>query len=122
MVNNLCYEEYISLYNTDKKELIGVFTSYRGLAKYLFDHEYCTKENALRLSLTRKAKVFCDKLKCMVTFRYATCSQRCLLEDKLYFISSEYPKPLIESTITQEFSSSRLVMATDMIIKNKKLC
>jgi len=122
MENNLYSEEPISLYNTDKKELIGIFTSFRSVAKYMFDHGYCHKEGALRLSLNRKAKILCDKLKCTITLRYANATQKEQLEGKLYYIADDYPKPIISGTITQEFSSSRLVMATKLKNKRVKTC
>lgn len=119
MVPDLYIENPLAVYDTEKKQLIGIFSSLRNTAKYLHGHNYALKENIMRSALRRKSKFKVSTVSCMVTLRIANKIQLEKLQDNHYVLNDGYPR-IPEGISFKEFDSGRLKMKEEMIDNNNK--
>ena len=85
----------ISLYNADKKELIGIFNSPKNAGKYLFGKQSDATINSSRIRTTIKRKGCITKniLGCRVAVRNSNEEHKKLLGDNIYWLNDGYYKP-----------------------------
>ena len=87
----------VSLYDTEKKQLIGVFKSIEISAKYLFTTYNDKKSARLSHSLSRKHKLLEGTIfDFPVAIRVANQTQIELLSNKGCYIVEEYPQRMNE--------------------------
>lgn len=95
----------IALYNTEKKELIGVFKEFTVLAKYLFPHykDYDSIRRKIANSLTNQKRFKCSIFEFEVTCRYAKKQYTDELGEHDFFVIEGYPTPNIKGMSNKYF-------------------
>jgi hypothetical protein len=85
----------IVIYNTEKKEVIGVFSIPIKAIKYLFEDAVITEKNKsiFNYALKSKIKINETRFSFPVAARYANSVQAEMLGDKDFFILDGYPSP-----------------------------
>jgi hypothetical protein len=81
----------ISLYNTEKQELIGVFSSISLVERYIYD-QYSSVKNNVYTALMKKTRIRTNKLGIVLCVRVATERQVELLEGEDYYVFPQYPQ------------------------------
>lgn len=86
-------ERPVVLYNCEKKEPMGIFTSHKVLSRYLFgkDTNYYSQKNILR-TIHNKRKIKSSKrFPFHMTLRFATEKYIEILGDNPYYTFKDYP-------------------------------
>ena len=90
MLNN---EKAVSIYDTEKKHLIGSFKSIELCAKYLFKNYHDKHATRLSHSLSKKHKILQDTIfDFPIAIRMINDAQRILLGNNACYIIQGYPE------------------------------
>ncbi len=83
----------IALYNTEKQELMGIFSRISYAVKYLFKASSDTDQRRVYRALLSKAKIEGTEFEFPVAVRYASKIHIELLDGKEFKIMGNYPIP-----------------------------
>lgn len=83
----------LSVYNSEKKELIGIFASMILVRKYFYPLGQRKESSKIRQSLMSRSRVYCEFLNISIAVRHANDNQKKVLGDKPYIIMDGYPPP-----------------------------
>jgi len=95
----------IAIYNSDKKELIGLFAELMLVAKYLRPTDVSKMYSNLSDALYRKGAVRKTIFSFRIAIRFANDNQINLLGDKKVFIMNNYPE--FDSNKLEGYHSTR---------------
>lgn len=86
-------DNIISIYNTEKKEFIGVFINYAVAARYVFNEKSTWNHNRIWHAFALKSRLKKNTIfDFPIAVRAANDKQIELLGDADYYISEPYPK------------------------------
>lgn len=105
----------IAIYNSIKKELIGIFSNVGLAAKYLNPADNRAIEPLIRAAALRNGSVLKSKLKYKIAVRFANEIQRAELSNQDVVIKDGYPEFNKNSLIG--FHESRLSLSLKRVIK-----
>ncbi len=100
----------VAVYNSDKKELVGIFATQVLVGKYLFECGENYKSKKVNGALRYKSKLSNTIFDFKVSLRYANESQVSLLSEMDFVMMDGYPSP--SRTTTLGFFDTRVTLST----------
>ena len=110
-MNNRKIRRVLSLYNAEKKELIGIFNSNRTVVKYLYDKpfiaannsKYGDKPNALNKlvfkCMATKERLINSRFDYPIAIRESKTEHKDLLGKDIFFITDSYKEPHLKTRL-----------------------
>ena len=82
----------VTVYNTDKKEVLGIFAMQSLVAKYLYPTTSRAMTSRVNSCIRNKSKIIQSKFDFPITIRHSTIEQIKILGENKVLIMNDYPK------------------------------